>query len=142
MKRHEREQRRDEAARTAGAIAPPHWVPMHLRQYTERSGRRPSLEKQRTYAEARRHFGVHGILPEELPPGATWVEPYSWGVDGADEDCPGHFSTILRLTRRTPIKNTSLVARAGLRRTLGRMKLSSIHHSAAVEVQRRARPFR
>jgi len=58
-----------------------HWVPMHLRRYDEYSGRSPSASKRATYAEARRRFGMYGVLPEELPEGCTWVEPYSWSAD-------------------------------------------------------------
>ncbi len=53
-----------------------HWVPMNLRRYTRRA---PSAHKRATYAEARMRYGEQGRLPEELPPGCTWVEPYSWG---------------------------------------------------------------
>ena len=59
-----------------------HCVPMHLRHYTERSGRSPSEAKRASYAEARRLNGMHNIFPEELPAGSTWVEPYSWGGEG------------------------------------------------------------
>lgn len=61
-----------------------HWVPMRLRHYTELSGRRPSTAKCASYAEARKLFGMHGVLPEELPAGSTWVAPYSWGGDGEE----------------------------------------------------------
>ncbi len=57
------------------------WVPMHVRRYEMR---RPSAEKRSTYAEARLRYRMHGILPEELPPDCTWVEPYSWGGEGAE----------------------------------------------------------
>jgi len=59
-----------------------HWVPMHLRHYTLRS---PSDEKRATYAEARRQHGMHGVLPEELPSGCSWVEPYFRGGDDEPE---------------------------------------------------------
>ena len=62
-----------------------HWVPMHLRRYTERSGRTPSAVKRATYADARRRFGMHGVLPEELPEGCTWVKPYDSGGDDGEE---------------------------------------------------------
>ncbi len=55
-----------------------HYVPMHLRHYTRYS---PSDRKRQTYAEKRRQHGMHGVLPEELPPGYSWVEPYDWGGD-------------------------------------------------------------
>ena len=58
-----------------------HWVPMHVRRYDEYSGRSPSASKRATYAEARTRFGMHGVLPEELPEDCTWVEPYSSGGD-------------------------------------------------------------
>lgn len=58
-----------------------HWVPMHLRHYTEGSGWRPSAEKRATYTQARRRFRMEGVLPEELPKDSTWVEPFSWGSD-------------------------------------------------------------
>jgi len=58
------------------------WVPMHLRRFTEHSGRRPGQEKRRTYGEARVRHGMHHVLPEELPADCTWVEPYGWGEDG------------------------------------------------------------
>ncbi len=53
-----------------------HWVRMHLRRYTN-----PSAEKRRTYAAARLKYGMHGVLPEKLPPHCSWVEPYHWGDD-------------------------------------------------------------
>jgi len=31
-------------------------------------------------------YRMHGVLPEQLPPDCTWVEPYSWGGD--DESDP------------------------------------------------------
>ncbi len=55
-----------------------HWVPMHLRRYTNYT---PSAEKRRTYAKARLKYGMHGVLPEELPADCSWVEPYDWGDD-------------------------------------------------------------
>ena len=55
-----------------------HWVPMHLRRYAQRT---PSAEKRRTYAKARLKYGMHGVLPEELPADCSWVEPYDWGDD-------------------------------------------------------------
>jgi hypothetical protein len=61
-----------------------HWVPMHVRHCDEFSGRSPSASKRATYAEARKRFGMYGVLPEELPKGCTWVEPYSWG--GEEEE--------------------------------------------------------
>lgn len=61
-----------------------HWVPMNLRRFTESSGRKPSAAKRASYPEARRRFGMHGVLPEELPTGATWVEPYGWGGEGEE----------------------------------------------------------
>jgi hypothetical protein len=63
-----------------------HWVPMHLRRYTEKSGRAPTRAKRTSYAEARRAFGMYGVLPEELPPGYTWVKPYSWGDESSSGD--------------------------------------------------------
>ena len=55
-----------------------HWVPMHLRALAEwMYGASP--EKRSTYAEMRRRHGMHGVLPEELPPKYTWVEPHSRG---------------------------------------------------------------
>lgn len=56
-----------------------HWVPMHLRRYAERS---PSAEKRLNYAEARKRFGMHGVLPAVLPPDCTWVTPHDRGGDG------------------------------------------------------------
>ncbi|MHB8376250.1 MAG: hypothetical protein ACYDEB_04770 [Dehalococcoidia bacterium] len=61
-----------------------HWVPMHLRRYTRRN---PSAKKRADYAEARKSFGMYGVLPEDLPENCTWVEPYSWGAD-EDEEAP------------------------------------------------------
>ena len=58
-----------------------HWVPMHLRHYTESSGRSPSAAKRLSYVQARKRFAMHGVLPEALPEGSTWVEPYSWGAE-------------------------------------------------------------
>ncbi len=55
-----------------------HWVPMHLRRYTKR---KPSAEKRVAYPEARKRFGMYGVLAEDLPENCTWVEPYSRGDD-------------------------------------------------------------
>ena len=63
-----------------------HWVPMHLRRYTEASHRAPSSAKRASYEEARREFGMYGVLPEMLPRGYTWVKPYSWSDDGTAAD--------------------------------------------------------
>jgi hypothetical protein len=60
-----------------------HWVRMFLRQGDE-SYYRPSEQKKREYAEARRRYGMHGILPEELPEGYTWVKPHPRGGRGAE----------------------------------------------------------
>jgi hypothetical protein len=62
-----------------------HFVPMHLRRYTETSGRAPSAKKRASYAEARVEYGMHGVFPEKLPEGYTWVKPYDWGSDGGGE---------------------------------------------------------
>ncbi len=51
---------------------------MHLRHYTLRT---PSGSKRATYAEARKRYGMHGVLPEQLPDEYSWVEPYFWGGD-------------------------------------------------------------
>jgi hypothetical protein len=56
-----------------------HSTPMHLRRFSEYSGRSPSAEKRASYAEARALYGMHGVLPAELPPECTWVKPSSWG---------------------------------------------------------------
>jgi len=55
-----------------------HMVRMHLRANDELYYR-TSREKRRDYAEARRQYGVHSILPEELPEGCTWVKPHTRG---------------------------------------------------------------
>jgi hypothetical protein len=55
-----------------------HWVPKHLRRYIKCT---PSAKKRRTYAEAHLKYGMHGVLPEELPADCSWVEPYDWGDD-------------------------------------------------------------
>jgi hypothetical protein len=60
-----------------------HWVPMHIRRYDEWSGRSPSAAKRASYAEARRRYKMHGVLPEQLPENCTWVEPYDWGGEDA-----------------------------------------------------------
>lgn len=54
-------------------------VGMHLRHYVTR---RPSAEKQRTYAAAlhEHHAGLR--LPADLPEGATWVKPFRIGRQG------------------------------------------------------------
>lgn len=52
-----------------------HSVRMHLRRTN------PSADKRRTYAAARLRYGMHGVLPEKLPPHCSWVEPYGWNVD-------------------------------------------------------------
>jgi hypothetical protein len=57
---------------------------MNLRHFTEFSGRKPSAAKRASYLEARKRFGMYGVLPEELPAGSTWVEPYSWGGEGEE----------------------------------------------------------
>jgi len=49
---------------------------------------------------------MHGILPEDLPPGATWVEPYDWGDDRDElpptqpttELAPGDIGATARVT--------------------------------------------
>lgn len=56
-----------------------HWVPMFLRHYSEEGGRSPSARNMATYAEARRRFQMQGVLPEELPPGCSWVSPHRRG---------------------------------------------------------------
>jgi hypothetical protein len=66
-----------------------HWVPMHLRRFTEHSHRAPSSAKRASYGEARRGFGMYGVLPEVLPDGYTWVKPYSWGEDDTIEELVG-----------------------------------------------------
>lgn len=73
-----------------------HWVPMHLRRYTERSGRAPSHAKRASYPEMRRKFGMYGVLPEELPPNCTWVEPYSWGDEPNSGDNESELAHALR----------------------------------------------
>lgn len=60
-----------------------HSTPMHLRRFTEESGRSSSPEKRASYAEARRLYGMHGVLPAELPRECTWVKPSSWGGEVA-----------------------------------------------------------
>lgn len=54
----------------------PRRVPMRLRQYVVR---RPSAEKIATYSEARVRYHATDRLPEVLPPGCSWVEPYELG---------------------------------------------------------------
>jgi hypothetical protein len=56
-----------------------HSTPMHLRRFTEESGRSPSAEKCASHTEARTRYGMHGVLPAELPRDCTWVKPSSWG---------------------------------------------------------------
>jgi hypothetical protein len=56
-----------------------HLVPMHLRRFTEQSGRAPGEDKRRGYAQARQHYGMYGVLPEQLPPNCTWVVPHDRG---------------------------------------------------------------
>jgi len=51
----------------------PRRVPMRLRQYVVRH---PSAHKVATYAEARARFHATDRLPDVLPPGCSWVEPY------------------------------------------------------------------
>ncbi|MBA3375633.1 MAG: hypothetical protein H0U00_07450 [Actinobacteria bacterium] len=60
-----------------------HSVPMHLRRLRGKH-KRPHPDKVRTYGDARRQYGMHGVLIEELPPGYTWVEPHERG--GAGEE--------------------------------------------------------
>jgi hypothetical protein len=61
-----------------------YWVPMHLRQLPDwMYGASP--EKRRTYEQARREYGMYGVLPEELPAGYTWVEPHSRGGEAEPE---------------------------------------------------------
>jgi hypothetical protein len=55
-----------------------HSTPMHLRRFTEESGRSPSSAKRASYADARTLYGMHGVLPAELPCECTWVKPSSW----------------------------------------------------------------
>jgi len=81
-----------------------HWVPMHLRHYTEFSGRAPSSAKRASYPEARRRWGMHGVFPEELPAGSTWVEPYSWGGEG---DEPTMVQLEIRLDGQESVARTA-----------------------------------
>jgi hypothetical protein len=62
-----------------------HLVPMHLRRFTEQSGRSPGEEKRRGYAHARQQYGMYGVLPEQLPRNCTWVRPHD---RGGSEDVP------------------------------------------------------
>jgi len=57
-----------------------HWVPMHLRLLADWM-RDASVDKRRTYGQARHDYGMHGVLPGELPAGYTWVEPHARGGD-------------------------------------------------------------
>lgn len=57
-----------------------HWVPMHLREIPD--GWRASPDKLDTYTKERHQNGMHGVLPEELPTGYTWVEPHERGSEG------------------------------------------------------------
>jgi len=75
-----------------------HLVRMHLRRYTN-----PSAEKRRTYAAARLKHGMHGVLPEELPPHCSWVEPYHWGDDGDLTTSEIHFDDDTDDDRRRPV---------------------------------------
>ncbi len=59
-----------------------HLVPMHLRRFTEQSGRAPGEDKRRGYAHARLEHGMYGVLPEQLPPNCTWVRPHDRGGSG------------------------------------------------------------
>lgn len=68
-----------EMRRAAGGIGRnlvPRRVPMRIRQYVVRS---PSTHKIETYAEARVRYHATDRLPEVLPPGCSWVEPYELG---------------------------------------------------------------
>ena len=37
---------------------------------------------------------MHGVFPQELPAGSTWVEPYSWGGEG-DEPTMAQLEMVL-----------------------------------------------
>ncbi|MFI4992101.1 MAG: hypothetical protein ACHQCH_00600 [Solirubrobacterales bacterium] len=65
-----------------------HLVPMHLRRFTEGSGRAPGQDKRRGYAHARQQYGMYGVLPEQLPPNCTWVVPHDRG--GSDNVSADH----------------------------------------------------
>jgi len=54
------------------------WVPMHLRRLTYYE---PSQHKRLSYSEARQRYGMYGVLPTELLPDCTWVEPYDWSTN-------------------------------------------------------------
>lgn len=54
-------------------------VGMHLRHYVSR---KPSAEKQRTYAAALREHHAGLRLPADLPEDATWVKPFRVGSEG------------------------------------------------------------
>jgi hypothetical protein len=71
-----REMRR--AGRGVGRHLVPRRVPMRLRKYVVN---RPSAHKIATYAEARVRYHATDRLPEVLPPGCSWVEPYGLGGD-------------------------------------------------------------
>jgi hypothetical protein len=61
------------------------WTPMHIRRFTEDSGRSPSAQKRASYAEARLKYGMRGVLPADLPNDCTWVKPSAWGAATATE---------------------------------------------------------
>jgi hypothetical protein len=54
----------------------PRRVPMRLRHYVVN---RPSFQKVATYSEARARYHATDRLPETLPTGCSWVEPYDLG---------------------------------------------------------------
>jgi hypothetical protein len=55
-----------------------HWVPMHLRRLADWQDD-ASVSKHGTYEEERIKNGMHGVLPDTLPPGYTWVIPHARG---------------------------------------------------------------
>jgi hypothetical protein len=68
-----------EAGRGVGRYLVPRRVPMRLRQYVVNQ---PSSHKIATYAEARIRYHATDRLPDVLPPGNSWVEPYELGSRG------------------------------------------------------------
>jgi hypothetical protein len=61
---------------------------MHLRRFTEQSGRSPGEDKRRGYAHARQQHGMYGVLPDELPANCTWVVPHDRGGNADPQTDP------------------------------------------------------
>lgn len=78
-----------------------HWVRMHLR-LLDMVTRRPDPRHVAEYADARRRYGWHGILPEVLPPDRTWVSAHERGGTATRAVDAGRAAALAEATREAP----------------------------------------